>query len=521
MSLLLVLVTLALYWPARHYDFVQYDDPEYVSENPTVREGLTRWGLVWAVVDAHASNWHPLSWASHMLDCQLFGLNAGAHHLVNVLLHCANAALLFLLLEAMTGAFWRSGFVAAIFAWHPLRVESVAWISERKDVLSGLFFMLTLWAYVQYAKRSNAPGPPSSVSAESLPSATHGSEGGPAPSPTGAVAEGSERGLFYRLSLVLFVLGLLAKPMVVTVPGVLLLLDFWPLRRFPGAGSASGGAGTLSLAGKLVLEKLPFIFFSVGVSVITFLAQKAGGAVVSLQSEGLSARLAHALAGYLVYMEKVFLPRDLAVLYLRPQTVPPLTLAAAAALLLFISTMAVLNLHRRPYLAVGWLWFLGTLLPVSGLVQAGLQSVADRYTYLAAIGLSLMLAWGVGDLTAARSSIDDRPGCRAGFGLAIWSRLRKPLAATATGFVLLTCAVLTRHQLGYWRNTETLMNRTLQIDPNNYVAHQDLGVYFARIGQTEQARFHRQRVRELDPALAGDSSPGSSPQSKAIRGSGQ
>ncbi len=414
--LVLISVTLALYWPVRHYDFVQYDDPDYVSENQTVRDGLTTYGLMWSFVDVHVANWHPVTWISHMLDCQLFGVNPGAHHLVNAGFHCANAALLFLLLRTMTGAFWRSAFVAALFAWHPLRVESVAWISERKDVLSGFFFLLTLLAYVRFARSPSAAalgqtntvsGPEGSPASLAL-SGRGGRCAGHAVSfaeilklqfSTRARLPGSS---MYLLSLALFTLGLLSKAMLVTVPLVLLLLDFWPLRRFQlpanGAFRIRPSASTFSPGtAVLLLEKLPFFLLSLAVGLITVFAQKSAGAVASLRSEGLMMRLAEAATNYLLYLEKILWPRDLACLYLRPQH-PSVPLAFCAALLILaVSWLALRNAAAKPYFLVGWFWFLIMLLPVIGLAQIGLQSIADRYTYLPAIGLALIATWAAGD----------------------------------------------------------------------------------------------------------------------------
>jgi hypothetical protein len=474
----LMLVTLALYWPARQYDFVQYDDPEYVVENHTVSSGLSWWGLQWAIVDAHAANWHPLTWLSHMLDCQLFGLNAGAHHLVNVLLHCANSALLFLLLRAITGSFWRSAFVAALFAWHPLRVESVAWVSERKDVLSGFFFVLTLWAYTRYAKEAEKNRP-------------LGTAANPHPTTTTPISDHrplSSR--FYALALICFTLGLLSKPMLVTVPCILLLVDYWPLNRFgfldPGAiDTPESGRRRWRLAGPLLREKIPFFLLSLAVGLLTFSAQRGAGTMNSAASEGIVFRIGNVLAGYSGYLEKLVWPRDLTVLYLRPASPPILTVVVGSAILVVFFALAVGGIRRRPYIAVGGLWFGIILLPVSGLIPVGLQSIADRYTYLPAIGLGLAVAWGAADLAAALR-----------FG-----RTRRVLLGAAATAMLIACAVLTRHQLPYWENTETLMSHALQVDPGNYVAHENLGVYYSKRGQTEAARAHRQRACELDPAL--------------------
>jgi hypothetical protein len=464
-SLALVLGTLAIYWPVRHYGFVDYDDNDYVFNNPTVRAGLSGEGLVWSFVDQHASNWHPLTWLSHMLDCQLFGLQAGAHHMVNVLIHCANAVLLLLMLNSLTGAFWRSACVAALFAWHPLRVESVAWISERKDVLSAFFFLLTLWMFVVYVKKEMPPAPATGDAAKQ--------PGGPA---------GPPHKLFFNLSLVFFVLGLLSKPMLVTTPCVLLLLDFWPLNRWQVADGKISRAET---AKNLLSEKLPFFLLSTVFGIIAFFAQRAGGAVGSGPHRETFSRLGDALIGYLNYLEKIFWPQDLTVLYLRPDGFNPGLLFMAVLVLTAVSLMAVVNLRPRPWLATGWLWFLGMLLPVSGVIPFGLQSIADRYTYLPSIGIFIMCIWGAAEF-AARSF--PKP-----------EHQLLPVAAVAA--VLCLNAGLSRRQLAYWENTQALMEHALAIDPHNYIAHGDLGIYFSRMGRTQDALRQYQQERELDPNL--------------------
>jgi hypothetical protein len=438
---LLALITLAAYWPACHYDFVDYDDDSYVFENDTVRAGLSWWGLEWAVVDQHASNWHPLTWVSHMLDCQLFGLNAGAHHLTSVFIHCANAALLLLLLHCMTGALWRSAFVAALFALHPLRVESVAWIAERKDVLSGFFFMLTLWTYALHVKNQ-------SLSAASGPAAK------------------SPCRRFYRWSLFFFLLGLLSKPMLVTVPLVLLLLDFWPLQRFETFKLKVSNSGTPvkkpatinhQLA-TLFFEKWPFFLLSIVFSLITLLVQWSG---LAAQNGGIGSRLAGMMTAYLGYLEKLFWPRDLTFLYLRPPTIPVGSLLLAALVLTGVSALAAACVKRRPYLIVGWLWFLGMLLPVSGVIPLARLFIADRYTYLPAIGFFVMVTWGIADMTG--KFLPRRP-CRI-------------LTVAGATTILFLCLALTRHQLAFWQNTGTLMEHALRIDPDNYVAQINLRIY--------------------------------------------
>jgi len=431
--LLLALATLALYWPVVHHGFVDYDDDDYVFNNPTVRAGLTWSGLMWALADQHAANWHPLTWLSHMLDCQLFGLNPGAHHLVNVLFHCANAVLLLLLLIWLTGKFWRSALVAGLFAWHPLRVESVAWVAERKDVLSAFFFLLTLWMYVLRVQNQNRE---------------------PAPGPAARAK------IFWRLALLFYFLGLLSKPMIVTTPLVLLLLDFWPLERFPFLKTSSASAPALNPQPStlnLFLEKWPFFFLSAAISVITFLAQQTA---LPSQPESFFARAANMLLDYLGYLEKLLWPQNLSFLYLRPAHISPAALIWAAVVVIGISALVAANLRRRPAWAVGWLWFLVMLLPVT-LVPLSRLSIADRYTYLPGIGFYLLAVWVIADLAGER---------RLQRGWQI-------LAASGAAAVLLVCAGLTRQQLGYWQNTRTLMEHALAVDPNNYVAKINLNIY--------------------------------------------
>jgi len=434
----LALLTLALYWPCRHFDFVQYDDPEYVFANPDVRAGLTGSGLVWAFVDAHASHWHPLTWLSHMLDCQLFGLNAGAHHMVNVLFHAANTALLFALLRRLTGAFWRPFFVAALFGVHPMHVESVAWISERKDVLSAFFFLLTLLAWERWAR---AP----------------------------------ERRGYWRLALVFFALGLLSKSMIVTLPVVLLLLDFWPLRRFEPAVEGGSRPWRARLA-----EKWPFFLPALVFGVAAILAQ--GGAVASLDALTPWGRVEIALAGGLDYLTKLCWPTGLNFLYLRPASFETGRLVLGGAVLSGLSLAAVLSWRRRPWLTMGWLWFGVMLAPVSGLAQAGLQYMADHFTYLPAIGLFIVAAW-------------------SGEELARRLRIGRTAALVAMAAVACASAVAARHQIGYWRNTETLMCRSLELNPRNEVAHSNLAIYFAAHGRAQEAREHFRKAAELESSL--------------------
>jgi len=415
---LLAVGIFAAYGAVLRFGFVNYDDPVYIATNPHVRDGITGSGVVWAFTHSFAGNWFPLTWISHMLDCQFFGLDAGAHHFTNLALHTAAALLLFAVLRGITQTRWPSAFAAALFALHPLHVESVAWIAERKDVLSAFFWMVTLWCYARYVAR---------------------------PSPAR-----------YARTLVAFVCGLMAKPMAITLPAVLILLDWWPLAR-----------------GWKIREKLPFLALSAAVSVVTYTAHVAGNAVVSFARIPLAMRVENALVQYAVYIGKMFWPSGLAVFYPYPKG--PLALPAMlAGLALAGVTAAVIRARRgRPYLAVGWLWYLVTLAPVIGLIQAGQQARADRYMYIPMIGLSIMLAWG------GRELLRGRP------------RLAIALAVSACA----ACAVGTLFQVDYWENGVKLFQRAVDVTPENYVARFNLAHDLREAGNVDGA------IRELQAAV--------------------
>jgi protein O-mannosyl-transferase len=379
-----------------------------------------------------------------MVDCQFYGLNPGGHHFTNVLLHTATVILLFLVLRQMSGALWRSAFVAAVFAIHPLRAESVAWISERKDVLSGFFFMLTIWLYILHAKK-----------------------------PINGGNSKFQKNNFYRFSLLCFALGLLAKPMLVTVPIILLLLDFWPLNRLPASEIKN-----FSAVRNIFLEKLPFFLLSIIVGIITLFAQRAGGGWVPADSHFFP-RLENVIIGYWGYLEKLLWPQNLSFLYLRSKQTSGAEFFLAALVLSGISILAAVNLRRRPWLTVGWLWFLVMLLPVSGLLQIGRLSIADRYTYLPAIGFYLIATWGIMDL----------------FAISFSQKMCRCLATAGAAAILLACAILTRQQLAYWQNTRTLMEHALKMDPNNYVAQVDLHIYLFEKAHPD--------IRQLPPNSSG------------------
>lgn len=444
------LVALAAWQGVARNEFVNYDDPDYVTSNARVQRGLSWENVRWAFTTGHASNWHPLTWLSHMADCELFGLNAGAHHAVSAGLHLLNSLLLLVWLRRLTGAIWRSFVVAAFFTLHPLHVESVAWVSERKDVLSGLFFMLTLCAYAQYGLRRAMQ--------------------------QGAARQGLRLWAWYGAALALYALGLMAKPMLVTLPFVLLLLDFWPLRRW-GPGNTGGWRG---LAGSMV-EKVPFLLLSAASSVVTYVAQQRGGAVSTALPLG--ARIENAWVSYARYLLKTLWPTDLAVLYPHPGHWSGAAVWLSAAVVLGITAVAVRNLGRRPFVSMGWAWYLGMLVPVIGLVQVGIQSMADRYMYLPLIGLLIAGVWSVAELFPPLPN-------------------RSPILCGATSALLLACAFLTARQIGFWRNSEELFRRTVAVTRNNYLAHNNLGYYLSGRGQVAEAVEEYRRSLAIKPDYA-------------------
>lgn len=441
----LVAVTLALYWPARHFDFIVYDDPDYASLNTRVQAGLTLWNVGWAFTTAQASNWHPLTWLSLMLDVNLFGVKAAGFHFTNLVIHAVNAAMLFWLLRCLTNSVGRSAFVACFFAWHPVHVESVAWISERKDVLSACFGFLTLLCYAGYAQKSERR------------------------SQKPEAREGFWRSPKYWLAFIFFALGLMSKPMLVTWPFVLLLLDFWPLGRWkPGC------------RGLLMAEKIPFLILAVGASIITFVVQKRGGTVVAMEHLTLAMRAGNAVVSFSRYLGKLFWPVNLSIFYPHPGYWPAAAVVMACALVIGVSLFVYWQRQRQPALLTGWLWFVGTLLPVIGLVQVGEQSMADRYAYIPSVGVFVMVVWGAHDLI-----------CR-------WRLLTIP-CLLAGSVALLLSLYLTRQQLAYWRSSESLFEHALAVTKNNFVAHNCLGIAFANHGRNDAAIIEFQQAIRLKP----------------------
>jgi protein O-mannosyl-transferase len=450
----LAVATMALYWPVTHHDFFNVDDPRFITQNPHVQGGLTWPGVVWAFHTLDTENWQPLTWLSHMLDCQLFGLNAGGHHLTSLLLHLANTLLLFLWLKGLTKAVWRSAIVAAFFALHPLHIESVAWACERKDVLSTFFWMLGLMAYTHYAQ---------SVAQDewrATSDATATSPDTPYPS------------LFYFAALFFFACGLMSKPMVVTLPCVLLLLDFWPLRRISNLKFEISNL-------RLIVEKIPFFALATAICYATVVAQKAGGALSSLGGMPLSVRVANSLANYAIYLGKTFWPTHLTYFY--PYNPAPLVLVVGAVLVLAaLTAWFALRVRREPYLVIGWLWFLGTSVPTIGLIHVGIQSRADRYMYIPSIGLFLMVVWGWHDLIAR------------------WPERRQLLAAFG-GAALAGCAAATSIQIGYWQNSLTLSQHAIEVTCNNFVAYDSLGRALHDAGHDDQAFLNYAEAVRIAP----------------------
>jgi Flp pilus assembly protein TadD len=399
--LVLVFITFAVYYQVCSFGFINLDDPGYVSENPNIQTGFSLNAVKWAFTSGYAGNWHPLTWLSHILDWQLFGSNPAGHHLANLFFHIANTLLLFIVLKKMTGALWQSAFVAALFALHPLHVESVAWVAERKDVLSTFFWLLTMWAYAHYAKNPKLK--------------------------------------WYLVSLVLFALGLMSKPMLVTLPFVLLLLDYWPFQR--------------KISWHLLVEKIPFFIFAAASSIVTILAQHSGKAVVPFSLAPLNFRIANAFISYVQYIEKMFYPAGLAVFYPHPGINISILFTVISAVLLLGVTIFILGFPKNHrYLVTGWFWYLGTLVPVIGIIQVGGQAMADRYAYITLTGLFIIIAWGMPELLGKFSHRK----------IVLW------ILSLVVLFALAVCSYL---QTRYWKDTLTLCQHAIEVTNDNYQAH--------------------------------------------------
>ncbi len=445
--IVLVLAVLVVYSQVRAYEFVSYDDPIYVTGNPVVRAGLTSHGVVHAFTSSLDGNWFPLTWISHTLDWQLFGPASGLHHLTSVLIHLCSSLLLFAVLKRMTGSRWRSLIVAALFALHPLHVESVAWVAERKDVLCGFFWILAIWGYARYTA--------------------------------------NPRPARYLLVLVPFCLGLMAKPMIVTLPFVLLLLDVWPLRRISlskpldreTAQDEHEKAAARPSVAAVFLEKVPLFALSAAFAVVTFVVQRGVGAVMPLAWIPFGTRLGNAFVSYVTYLAQTFWPTRLAAFYPHPVHLPAWEIAGAVLIVVGISALVLRSARRLPSLAVGWFWYLGTLVPVIGLVQVGMQARADRYTYIPLIGIFIMLAWGLPD------------------ALERWPRARSAFAGV-TAIACCACLPVAWYQVQNWRNSETLYQHAIAVTTDNYVAYYSLGNVMKAQGRlTEATRAYLAAIR--------------------------
>ena len=441
----LVIATFIVYEQVRTFEYINYDDNEYIVENQVLAKGLTWENVIWAFTDSiDVSNyWHPLAWISHLIDVELYGMNLGGHHLTNLIFHILNTVLLFIVFKRMTGCIWRSGFIAALFAFHPLHVESVAWLAERKDVMSGFFWMLTLWFYCRYA---------------ALP--------------------GLKR---YLPVFLFFIMGLMSKPMVVTLPFVMLLLDFWPLGRFDAGRSIQDGKGQNRLPlFKLILEKVPLFIMTLLVSIATFLTQHQAGVVETLENLSFADRVANSMVSYVGYIEKMFWPVNLAFVYPHPGAIPVYQWAGAGLLLLMITFFSIYYRKSYPWVAVGWFWYLGVLFPVNGLVVIGPHTMADRYTYLPLIGLSIIVAWTIPVFVQQR-------------------KYGKQILITTAVVIVSILLVATWKTAGYWKNTVTVCERALAVTKNNYVAHNNLGFVFEEQGRLGEAFKHYSAAFRIKP----------------------
>jgi len=446
-GLLLILAIIIAYGQVKNFDFVGYDDQEYITENSHVNKGLTVESMIWAFSSFHAANWHPLTWLSHMLDCKLYKLNPVGHHWTNLIIHMTNSILLFLVLKLMTGAIWRSAFVAALFALHPLHVESVAWISERKDVLSTFFGLLMMGAYCRYTKASDVKN--------------------------------------YLWVIIFLSLGLMAKPMLVTFPIVLILLDFWPLKRFQFENhrlSQSDGKTFFYFKrfSRLILEKIPLLIPVVISCILTFIAQRSDETVQTLEKLSLTNRISNALVSYVSYVLKMFWPSKLAVFYPHPvNTLPAWQIFGAALLISCACFFAIRAAKKYPYIVTGIFWYLGTLVPVIGMVQVGKQAMADRYTYIPLIGLFIIVAWGVSDIFRK------------------WHH-RKIYLGVLAMIILSALTARTFFQIRHWKDGVTLFEHAINVTENNYKAHNNLAVILSPT-DIDRAIFHYKEALRIHP----------------------
>ena len=439
----LVAITLAVYIQAGNHTFFILDENDHVTQNVYVESGLTAGSILWAFKSVAAFNWHPITWLSHMTIAEFYGMSPRAHHLANVVIHTISSVVLFLLFLRLTGAVWQCLFVAALFALHPLHVESVAWVAERKDVLSAFFWFLTLYSYSGYVMNNRKPSR-------------------------------------YVLTLIFFVLGIMSKSMLVTLPIVMLLMDFWPLDRYRSESLEQRAGFLTGRVAMLVKEKIPFFVCSFVVGLVTIYAQHTGGATKSFDAVPLMFRIQNALVAYVKYGIKTLYPVDLGVLYPMPSSFPLWQVIGSLLVLLFVSAAAVCYGRRYPYLPVGWFWFIVTTLPVIGLIQVGSQSMADRYTYIPIIGLFIIAAWGGADLTRGM-------------------RQQKITVALVACLIMIASAALTWRQLGYWRDSISILRHTLQVTSNNYLVNDLLGLTFAKNGDLDAALQEYQTAVRINP----------------------
>lgn len=447
----IIIATLAAYWPMRSNGFVEFDDAVYITNNPNITGGITPQSFTWAFTKSYASNWHPLTWLSHMLDYRLFGLNPLGHHLVGLLIHILNALLLFWIMYALTGSIWPGAFVAAVFALHPLQVESVAWAAERKNLLGGLFWLLTMAAYIRYAKRP-----------------------------------GLGR---YILVFIVFALAIMAKPMVVTLPFALLLLDYWPLERLKLGHSADTPALNETNQQKksvlwLITEKIPMLALSAFSCVMTIIAQKSEGSVIALERIPLNYRIANVFTSYIRYIGKLFWPNRLPIYYSDPNVnLLDFKVIACAVLLILITAISVYTARRRKYVIVGWLWYIGTLVPMIGLVQVGLQAMANRYMYISILGLLIIIAWLVKDIVVK------------------WPRLKIVVIILAAA-ALTSSVIITYNQVKHWKNAITLFGYALEVTNDNALAENNYGCALSEAGRFDEAELHFKKAIQILPTFA-------------------
>jgi len=450
----LMVATFCIYSQIQDHEFINFDDDKYITNNLNVQAGLTIESIKWAFTPSHTSYWHPMTWLSHMLDYQLYGLHPKGHYLTNLFLHISSVLILFIVLLRMTGALWKSGFVAAMFALHPLNVESVAWIAERKNVLSTLFWLLTMWAYIHYAAKPTIKR--------------------------------------YGLVFLFFTLGLMSKAMLVTLPFVLLLLDYWPLRRLKfeqergGNETSEKNTARRSEVFRLVLEKIPLFLLTTGLSIVTFIATKSLGAIA--ENVTFSTRLTNATVSNLEYLEKMIWPEKLAIFYAHPGN----TLAVWKGILcgmalVGITIISIRLIKKAPYFSVGWFWYLGTLVPVIGMVQVGVQAMADRYAYVALIGIFIIVAWGVPELISK------------------WRYKEKVLSAVA-GIIIFTLLITTWRQVSHWKNSITIFKHAIRVTdkkyPNTARIHNNLGIALFAEQKNEEAISHLKMAIKLNPDFA-------------------